>query len=106
MPVIQPVHPSTPAAPPGGNPGKSCSPSKIKSGRRFHGHRKPKLLYPFYEIAQELIFVDLLQIIPAELVVAAAGLQHGVGDDEHGMCHGHYRPFYSAARRQSPELRR
>jgi hypothetical protein len=40
----------------------------------LHGDSKPEPLQSFKEIALELVHIDLLQVVAAKLVVAAAGL--------------------------------
>ena len=54
-------------------------------GQGFDGDLQPQSLQPFRVISLELVFVDLLQIVAAEFVVASAGVQHVVADDEHGV---------------------
>ena len=57
-------------------------------------------------MALELVFIDLLQIIASEFVVALAGLQHVVADHEHRMSDRHQGPLGASPSSDTLELRR
>ena len=72
------------------------APLKIPSvcfRQRFQGDLETELVQAFHEVALELLFIDLVQVIASQLVVTVPRLQHVVTGHEYGVSDSHQGPL-------------